>query len=140
MPDKFFLVRLSAPLSVPDLHALLWTSISSKSHAIFFLVISAILVIPGLAVSSTRIQPKNDQPVYEAGQTQANFLPSNHSNATDAITRALNDLDSPVFKNREKAIQELVELGEPAIEALALRSLDCTPETCLLYTSPSPRD
>ena len=129
MPNKFFLVRLSASLSVPDLHALLRTSISNKSHAIFFLVISAILVIPGLAVSSTRIQPKNDQPVYKAGQTQANFLPSNHSNATDAITRALNDLDSPVFKNREKAIQELVELGEPAIEALALRSLDCTPET-----------
>lgn len=129
MPNKFFLERLSASLSVPDLHALLRTSISSKSQASFCLVISAILVIPGLAVSSTRIQPKNDQPVYEAGQTQANFLPSNHSNATDAITRALNDLDSPVFKNREKAIQELVKLGEPAIEALALRSLDCTPET-----------
>ena len=87
------------------------------------------LLLPGLAISSTEIQPKSDKPVYETGQTLANFLPSNNLEPFDAITLALNELDSPIFKVREKAIQQLVKLGEPAIEALALRSLDCTPET-----------
>ncbi|MDB4385935.1 PDZ domain-containing protein [bacterium] len=129
MPDKFFLVRLSASSCVGDLHALLRTCISRTPQTSFCLVISAVLLLPGLAISSTEIQPKSDKPVYETGQTLANFLPSNNSKPADAITLALNELDSPIFKVREKAIQQLVKLGEPAIEALALRSLDCTPET-----------
>ena len=130
MPDKFFLLclRLTAKSNVGRFLALLRTRISTKPQAALPIAISAIVLFPGFAFSFVVNPPRIDDGAYEVGQTPVSRQ-ATPLKQTDAITHALDELDSPVFKNREKAIQQLVKLGEPAIEALAIRSLDCTPET-----------
>ena len=130
MPDKFFLLclRLTAKSNVGRFLALLRTRISTKPQAALPIAISAIVLFPGFAFSFVVNPPRIDDGAYEVGQTPGSRQ-ATPLKQTDAITHALDELDSPVFKNREKAIQQLVKLGEPAIEALAIRSLDCTPET-----------
>lgn len=129
MPDKFLLIRQTAAPSVEYTLALLRGCCSVTPQASFFVAITAFLLLPGFATTSAQNQLSVADRFNDAEQTLDKRLLSNHSKPADTITLALNELDSPIFKNREKAIQQLVKLGEPAIEPLALKSLDCTPET-----------
>ncbi len=129
MPDKFLLIRQTTSPSVEYPLALLRVCCSIRPQASFFFTIIVFLLFPGLSTSSAQNQLRIDNRFNDAEQTLDKRLPSNRSKPTDVITLALNELDSPIFKNREKAIEQLVKLGEPAIEPLALRSLNCTPET-----------
>ncbi|MDG2180224.1 MAG: PDZ domain-containing protein [Mariniblastus sp.] len=144
MPDRILLLRQTASSGIGYHPAPSRTYASVKRKVSFCLFISAFTLISELALSSTQAQLATDNRLNDGEQTlanftvanftvanftAANFTGANHLKQTDAITRALNELDSPIFKNRENAIEQLVSLGEPAIEPLALKSLDCTPET-----------
>ena len=134
MPDKILLLRQTASSGIGYHPALSRIYTSAMRQISFCLFISALTLLSGLTLSSAKAQLATDYRLNDAEQTLANFSVANfgvanHSTKTDAITRALNELDSPIFKNRENAIEQLVKLGEPAIEPLALKSLDCTPET-----------
>ena len=129
MPNKCFLLRQTAaphvgyPLARMLPYRLLRTKVG------FCSVISAFILLGSLPALSAQTEPASKNHLNGSEETLATFSSRNRTRQANAITRALNELDSPIFKNREKAIQDLVKLGEPAIEPLALRSLDCTPET-----------
>lgn len=49
---------------------------------------------------------------------------------SDQVTVLLMRLDSKEYSQREQAARELIEIGEKAILPLAMKSFDCSPESC----------